>query len=42
MTVIEFGDADQARALLKSDAFVELSKARNTAARVNTMIVEGV
>ena len=42
VTVIEFGDSDQARALLKSDLFAELSKVRNTAARGNTMIVEGV
>ncbi|MXZ63821.1 MAG: DUF1330 domain-containing protein [Chloroflexi bacterium] len=42
VTVVEFGDADQARALLKSDVFAELSKVRNTAARGNTMIVEGV
>lgn len=42
VTVIEFGDSDQARALLQSEVFADLSKVRNTAARANTMIVEGV
>ena len=42
VVVIEFGDSDQARALVKSDVFAELSKVRNSATRATSMIVEGV
>ena len=42
VVVVEFGDSEQARALVKSDVFAELRTVRTTATQATAMIVEGV
>ena len=42
VVVIEFDDADQARAMVASDVFEEMRQVRDTAAHVTAVIVDGL